>query len=248
MRSYTKDEKKSHILRFWIVTLLCAGMIGAASYFAYTQTANELTVQLEANVSSLSEMPPTEPPAPKPDDRVKLSTTPETSTTVEKSTTAIAAAARPETAPVTETVEVSPETTEADEFCKPIEGEILQPFSHGDLVKSPTTGVWQTHNGLDIAASLGEDVRAVAGGVVTQVEEDALWGVTVTIDHKNGVLSRYCNLSQGLAVAVGDAVEAGMVIGTIGSTADVESGEPSHLHLEIIKDGDYTDPEAFLPE
>ena len=64
MRSYTKDEKKSHILRFWIVTLLCAGMIGAASYFAYTQTANELTVQLEANVSSLSEMPPTEPPAP----------------------------------------------------------------------------------------------------------------------------------------------------------------------------------------
>ena len=124
----------------------------------------------------------------------------------------------------------------------------MQPFSHGDLVKSPTTGVWQTHNGLDIAASLGEDVRAVAGGVVTQVEEDALWGVTVTIDHKNGVLSRYCNLSQGLAVAVGDAVEAGMVIGTIGSTADVESGEPSHLHLEILKDGDYTDPEAFLPE
>ncbi len=248
MRSYAKDEKKSHILRFWIVTLLCAAMIGAASYFAYTQTANELTVQLEANVSSLTEMPPTEPPTPEPANRAEISTTSEKSTTVAKSTTAIAVAAKPETVPVTEIAETSPETAEVHELCKPAVGEILQPFSHGELVKSPTTGVWQTHNGLDIAASLGDDVHAMDSGVVTQVEEDALWGVTVTIDHKNGVLSRYCNLSQGLSVAVGDAVESGMVIGTIGSTADMESGEPSHLHFEVIKDGDYTDPETFLTE
>ncbi len=244
MRSYAMKEKKSYALRFWIVTLICAGMIGAACWFAYTQTANELTVQLETTVGSIQKA--TEPPQKSKDK--PLATRPATEPATERRTTTAEtqAAALPVTEPATTTAETQPETEPMPEICKPCDGEILQPFSNGELVKSATTGVWQTHNGLDIAASLGDAVYAVCGGVVSQIEDDALWGVSVTIDHKNGVITRYCNLNDGLEVSAGDSVEAGAVIGAIGATADAESGEVSHLHFEVLKDGAYIDPEAFL--
>ncbi len=244
MRSYAMKEKKSYALWFWIVTLICAGMIGAACWFAYTQTANELTVQLETTVGSIQKA--TEPPQ-KSEDK-PLATRPATEPATERITTTAEtqAAALPVTEPATTTAETQPETEPMPEICKPCDGEILQPFSNGELVKSATTGVWQTHNGLDIAASLGDAVYAVSNGVVSQIEDDALWGVSVTIDHKNGVITRYCNLNDGLEVSAGDSVEAGAVIGAIGATADAESGEVSHLHFEVLKDGAYIDPEAFL--
>ncbi|MCL2055571.1 MAG: hypothetical protein FWG90_14230, partial [Oscillospiraceae bacterium] len=40
----------------------------------------------------------------------------------------------------------------------PVEGEIGEPFSNGELVKSKTLGVWKTHDGVDIMAPLGAEV------------------------------------------------------------------------------------------
>ena len=80
----------------------------------------------------------------------------------------------------------------------PIEGEILNPFSNFELVKSKTTGVWQTHNGVDISGNLGDEIKAMTSGTVIEVTEDALWGVCVTIDHGNGITARYCNLNKAL--------------------------------------------------
>ena len=252
MKDYAIRTKRSHALRFWIVTLICAAMIGAACWFAYTQTANELTVQLETTVGSLRDLPETEPPTARTAERsTTTAATQPAATRAETTAETAAAAALPETAPLqTQPVtEAAPtEVPEETPLCKPIEGEVLVPFSGGTLVKSPTTGVWQTHNGVDYAAALGDEVCAVGAGVVTQVEEDALWGITVTIDHKNGVLTRYCSLNAGLNVSEGDAVEAGTVIGAVGGTADIESGEPSHLHFEVLKNGSYTDPEVYLAQ
>ena len=83
MRSYAMKEKKSYALRFWIVTLICAVMIGAACWFAYTQTANELTVQLETTVGSIQKA--TEPPQ-KSEDK-PLATRPATEPATERRTT-----------------------------------------------------------------------------------------------------------------------------------------------------------------
>ena len=138
------------------------------------------------------------------------------------------------------------EPTEAAQFCKPVDGGVIQPFSGGALVKSLTTGVWQTHNGVDLAAALGDPVKAAAAGTVSQVAEDALWGITVTIDHKNGYLTRYCNLGAGLSVSEGDTVEAGTVIGAVGQTADAESVGDTHLHFEVLKNGNYMDPASLF--
>lgn len=250
MKEYAIKSRKSHALRFWIVTMVCAAMIGTACWFAYTQTANELTVQLETTVGNIQDMPATNPPYTKATGLPM--TTPavtecvtEQTTRSTKSAETVAVAAKPETAPSTETVT---ETKSLPPLQWPIEGEIIQPFSNGELVKSPTTGVWQTHNGIDISGSLGDEVCAMSDGVVTLVEEDALWGVTVTLDHRNGFLTRYCNLNEGLNVCQGDEISCGSVIGAIGQTADTESKETAHLHFEVIKDGSYLDPELLLAE
>ena len=123
---------------------------------------------------------------------------------------------------------------------------IINPFSGGELVKNETTGSWQTHNGTDFSAEIGADVYAVANGEVSAVKNDPLWGVTVTIDHKNGYTTKYCGLGSDLAVQQGDTVESGSTIGAVGGTADIESAIASHLHIEMTHNGSYIDPMTVL--
>lgn len=101
----------------------------------------------------------------------------------------------------------------------PVDGEVAQPFSNNELVKSETTGTWQTHNGVDILAETGASVRAIDNGTVVEVVNDPLWGICVSVDHENGIVSRYCNLSPNLELQEGETVESGQTIGVIGDTA-----------------------------
>lgn len=123
---------------------------------------------------------------------------------------------------------------------------IIAPFSNGELVKNETTGSWQTHNGTDIAAETGTEVFAVASGEITLVKNDPLWGVTVTVDHKNGYITRYCGLASDLAVQQGDKIESGSIIGTVGDTADIESSLAPHIHIEMTHNGKYIDPMSLI--
>ena len=119
---------------------------------------------------------------------------------------------------------------------------IVTPFSGSELVKNETTGSWQTHNGTDIAAETGTEVYTVADGEVVNVNNDALWGVTVMLDHRNGFTTKYCGLGADLAVQQGDNLKGGDVIGVVGGTADIESASPSHLHIEVKHNGKFIDP------
>ena len=56
----------------------------------------------------------------------------------------------------------------------------------------------------------------------------------------------YSNLSTSDLVEVGDVVEAGKVIGGVGTTGLFESLEPAHLHLEMLKDGVYVNPADYI--
>ena len=68
------------------------------------------------------------------------------------------------------------------------------------------------------------------------------YGNMVEIDHGTGLATRYAHLST-IAVAVGQAVEAGAVLGRAGSTG--RSTGP-HLHYETRVDGEAVDPQRFL--
>lgn len=128
----------------------------------------------------------------------------------------------------------------------PVNGEILNPFSNGELVKSETLGVWKTHDGVDIKGELGSPVKAMNKGKVTKIEETALLGNCITIDHGNGVTGYYCNLSKEMNVTEGDQVNAGEIIGAIGDTAESEVAELSHIHFALKKNGSWIDPIEFI--
>ncbi len=138
------------------------------------------------------------------------------------------------------------EPTSIEPMVMPVSGEVITPFSNGELVKSATTKIWQTHNGADIGAKVGTQVKAIAGGKVTDVGNDTRWGNYVVIDHKNGVQSKYCNLSSSVPVKTGDTVSTGTVIGSVDESAQIEISDPSHLHIEVIQNGKYIDPISFI--
>ena len=127
----------------------------------------------------------------------------------------------------------------------PLEGEIIWDYSDGELVKSETLNLWQTHDGVDIAGELGTEVKAAGEGVVLNVWEDPLWGICVSIDHGDGYVSSYCGLEISVPVTIGQQVACGDVIGKVGVTNQCECLLPSHLHFEVKKDGSYIDPMIF---
>jgi murein DD-endopeptidase MepM/ murein hydrolase activator NlpD len=94
------------------------------------------------------------------------------------------------------------------------------------------------HSGVDLAAAQGTPVRVTLAGVTHVVVSATGYGLHVIVDHGNGLSSLYAHLSA-VAVADGETVQAGQVIGAVGSTGN--STGP-HLHFEIRRDGLPEDP------
>lgn len=137
--------------------------------------------------------------------------------------------------------------TETQPKFMPVSGNvILNPFSNGELVKSETLNVWKTHDGVDIEASVGESVKAMTKGTVSEVKNDPMWGTCVIIEHTGGVTGYYCNLSTAVSVKAGDSVDAGDQIGLVGETAQAEISMKPHLHFALKQNGDWIDPIQYI--
>lgn len=135
---------------------------------------------------------------------------------------------------------------EKPEWVWPSEGAVVAAFSADTLTYNSALGDWRTHNGVDLAAKLGDEVSAAHAGKVVSVGEDHLLGRTVVIDCGEGLKAVYGNLSDQISVAVGDRVAAGDVIATVGDTAAGEANEGAWLHFSVEKDGTAVDPATYL--
>lgn len=141
--------------------------------------------------------------------------------------------------PVEETVPVY--------FIRPVPGEIENGYSMEALQYNRTMRDWRTHDGIDIAAELGAQVKSVADGKVEKVYADDAMGTTVVLLHSGGLRSVYSNLAESPTVSEGEAVAGGSVIGSVGTTALGEVGEVSHLHFAMSLNGKSVDPTKYLP-
>ena len=127
----------------------------------------------------------------------------------------------------------------------PIENEVIWEYSNGELVKSETLGVWKTHDGMDIAASVGTDVKAACTGKVKEIKDDPLWGICVVIDHGDGYETHYYGLDKSLEVKEGSNVESGQKIGVTG-TIECESKLAPHLHFAVKQNGKWVSPKEYI--
>ncbi|MBR5154874.1 MAG: M23 family metallopeptidase [Clostridia bacterium] len=149
---------------------------------------------------------------------------------------------------VVETSAPATEKTEVPKFSMnfPIDGEIIAPCSVDELVFCESMQDWRTHNGTDIAAKIGDQVKAAESGVISQVYQDDLLGVVVVIDHGNEISSLYGNLQSVDFIKVGTQVEKGDIIGGVGDSGILEASSGPHLHFEVISGGEYKDPEKMV--
>lgn len=127
----------------------------------------------------------------------------------------------------------------------PISGDILTEFTNDKLVYSSTLDEWRSHSGIDIKSSIGTKVMSPQDGTIKEVIEDDLWGITVVIDHGNGLVSKISNLATLEMVKPGISVVKGDYIGAVGKSANIEMAMEPHLHFEVTKDGKIIDPRSI---
>lgn len=128
----------------------------------------------------------------------------------------------------------------------PLDGEIIATCSVDELVFCESMQDWRTHNGTDIAAKIGDPVKAAESGKVTQVYQDDLLGIVVVLDHGNEISSLYGNLQSLDFIQVGTEVQKGDIIGGVGDPGILEANSEPHLHFEVMSKGEYKNPENMI--
>lgn len=106
------------------------------------------------------------------------------------------------------------------DFILPVDGPITSGYG-------PRWG--RMHHGIDIAASVGTSIRAVADRVAEFVGERSGYGLVVELRHPDGSLTRYAHNSRNL-VEQGDCVVQGEAIAEVGCTGNCTG---PHMHFEV---------------
>jgi murein DD-endopeptidase MepM/ murein hydrolase activator NlpD len=120
------------------------------------------------------------------------------------------------------------------EFLWPTEGPVISTYGL-------RSGQW--HRGIDIKGPTGERIRAAADGVVVVSGVEGGYGRVVKLEHAGGFVTLYAHNHENL-VAVGERVEAGQAIATVGRTGDAST---PHVHFEILHAGSNLNPLYLLP-
>lgn len=210
---------------YYIALILCAAAIGITGYVYYRNANQAEPVSLEETVVEVPAMI---------EDGVDVP--------------AIATQPAPKTTKPAPTEEATTAPTERKPLktMSPVSGESISGYSMEALSYNQTTRDWRVHNGVDLAAEAGAEVKAAADGEVYTVFEDDSMGTTVVIRHQDGYTTKYASLAENVSVKPGDTVTMGQVIGYASDSAIVESTLGAHVHFGVTCNDVPVDPAEFL--
>ncbi len=106
----------------------------------------------------------------------------------------------------------------------------------------PVLGGLRAHKGIDLPATTGTPIHASADGVVGKADWFGGYGLFVELEHGGSMETRYGHMSR-IAVAEGQRVRKGDVIGYVGSTG---RSTGSHLHYEVRIAGEAVNPIPYM--
>lgn len=147
---------------------------------------------------------------------------------------------------------ITPEPDNTEPVAKPV--TFIMPVTNPTAIGAfSDTMVWcstlnrfESHLAIDFYADEGTSVLAAYDGTVESVESTLLEGVTVTIDHGNGLKTVYNSLLDADTVAVGQTVSQGDIIGEVSVSNRQEYKDGAHLHFEVVENGEIIDPAKYL--
>jgi len=112
-----------------------------------------------------------------------------------------------------------------NKFIMPVDGIITGVYGSQRILNGKPR--WP-HYGIDIAAKQGTKIKSSGSGIVTMAEDDLYYtGGTIIMDHGHGISTIYSHLEK-VMVRVGDKINQGDIIGTVGST-----GRSTGPHLDF---------------
>ena len=132
------------------------------------------------------------------------------------------------------------------EFIMPVENATEIAEYSESMVFNSTLGRFSAHTAIDFFAAEGTPVYAVEDGTVESVTNGILEGVTVIIDHGDGLKTVYNSLADPDEVSVGQKVARGDKIGEVSVTNRQEYKDGAHLHFEVTENGETIDPGKYL--
>ena len=127
----------------------------------------------------------------------------------------------------------------------PASGAVLIGYSMDQTVFFSTLEQYKYNPALIIGGEVGETISASAAGIVTNIEDTAQTGTTVTLDRGNGYSAVYGQLTD-VPLSVGDYVASGETVGILNEPTKYYSVEGPNLYFEILKDGTPVDPMNFM--
>ena len=127
----------------------------------------------------------------------------------------------------------------------PASGAVIMGYSMDQTVFFQTLEQYKYNPAMIIGGEVGETITASAAGIVTNIEETAQTGTTVSLDMGNGYTAVYGQLID-VPLSNGDYVNAGEMIGNLSEPTKYYSVEGPNLYFEILKDGEPVDPMNFM--
>ena len=127
----------------------------------------------------------------------------------------------------------------------PLTGNVIIPYSMDTTVYFETLKEYKCSPAMVIEAQKGDEVKAVYESKVAEVSSNSELGNYVKLELGDGYTVTLGQL-QDVKVALGEHMEAGQVVGTIGEPSRFYSEEGSNLYFAVEKDGDPVDPMLLI--
>lgn len=125
----------------------------------------------------------------------------------------------------------------------PADGVIKREYSMDKVIYYESLEVWKTHSGVDIVCGENSSVVAVLDGKVVGIYNDGVYGYSVVIE-SDEYKCIYSSLSSDIELTIGKIVKVGEKVGYVGECgAEKELGY--HVHFEVMKNGEYVNPEVL---
>ncbi|NLO10560.1 MAG: M23 family metallopeptidase [Clostridiales bacterium] len=127
----------------------------------------------------------------------------------------------------------------------PVDGNVIMNYSMDHLIYYATLMQFKVNPAVVFDAEVGTDVKAATTGIITDIFDDPVTGLTVTMDIGDGYSLLYGQLAN-VNHKIGDRLSEGDIIGVINTPTKYYSVEGSNLYFMVMEDEETVNPMLYL--